>query len=172
MPIGRCWGTTCCFSQRQVQRLPVPLGESEETCIFTCAKQTCSATTTLRSIPAPCPCLHQSVLCKHTVGLALPTAKIYSHLGCTSVCSTAHLPARHVQRKLLHCCSCCFPSLLPGKDVRQSFMGVGSGTRCCAHPRAQLLSWQCQDSPWGSLPNTTRPRALTHSQITASKKQK
>lgn len=35
-------GTTCCFSQRHIQRLPVPLGESEETFIFTCAKQTCS----------------------------------------------------------------------------------------------------------------------------------
>lgn len=32
-------GATCCFSQRHIQRLPVPLGESEETFIFTCAKQ-------------------------------------------------------------------------------------------------------------------------------------
>lgn len=73
--------------------------------------------------------------CCANSGVITPNSSLsYSHLGCTSVCSTAYLPARDVQRKLFHFCRCCFPSSLPGKNVQHSFMGVGSGTQCCAHP--------------------------------------
>lgn len=160
LPIG-----TCCFSQRQVQRLPVPLG-AEQTCILTCAKQTGPL---LKPLPGASQHHVPSCVTQRGYHTVYPTPILAVHL---SVALPVYLLGKHRENYFSHFCICYFPSWLPGKDVYHSFMGLGSPSQCCAHPYAQLLSWQCQNSPWGSLPNTTWPGPLTCSQITASKKQK
>lgn len=170
MPIGRCWEPHAVSLKGTSKDCQCPWGSLRK--------------------PLSSPVLSRHALCsnhsqEHPSTTSLPVSDSavqthsgvitnnslsYSHLGCTSVCSTAYLPARESQRKLFQ------PLLylvLPKADflVRMcdtALLGLGSHCQCCAHPHAQLLSWQCQDSPGGSLPNTTWPRP----QITASKKQK
>lgn len=83
--------------QRQVRGSPAPLGEPEEICILTCAKQTCSLPKPHLGAPQRCGPAWYSV---HSRPIKLDGSSSDLHLGCTSVCSTAWLPAKEVQRKL------------------------------------------------------------------------